>query len=71
VVQFPAGAMKGHSSLRYSIQTGSIAHPASKPMGTSVSNSGSETGLSPLLVPRLKKRGAVPPLPHISLWNGA
>jgi len=58
-VQFLAGA--GIFSLCHCVHTGSGAHPASFPMGTS--------DTFPHL--RLRMCAAIPPLPHSSSWYGA
>jgi hypothetical protein len=53
------------------IQTGSVAHPASYPMGTVGSFPGikrprHEADRSPPTSAEVKNCGAIPPLPHIS-----
>jgi hypothetical protein len=64
-------------SLLHSAQAGSGAHPASFPMGTGVSFprglSGQAVKLTThlQLLPRSRKRGSIPPLPHTPSWRSA
>jgi hypothetical protein len=76
-VRFPAGS-EGICSLRYRIQTGSVDHPSSYPVGTSGSFSGrkvAEAGVELTthlqLVSRLRMLGAIPPFPYTPSWRSA
>jgi len=73
-VQDPAGA--GNFPLNHRVQTGSVAHPASYPVGTRGSFPGGKAAAvwsCPLTrtVPRLRMRGATPPLPNMLSHCGA
>jgi hypothetical protein len=59
-VWFPAGT---DFSYLHSVQTGPGAHPASFWMDTGIKQPGHEAGHLPHLVPKLRMRGAIPPLP--------
>jgi len=66
------GSIPGRGwDLSHCIQTGTGAHPTSYPKGN-----GDSPGVKrperdySHLVPRLRMRGAVPPLPHTSSWRG-
>jgi len=74
-LQFPAGAMMKFYSLRHQVQTASWANPTSYPMSTGSSIPwGKAAGGVKLttylhLVPRLRMRGALPPLPkYVMRW---
>jgi hypothetical protein len=59
--------------LLHSVQTGSGAHPASNSVGTGgsylgVKRPGREADHSPSSSVEVKNGGAIPPLPHTSLW---
>jgi hypothetical protein len=71
-VQLLAGAMLGSASLWYHIQIGSVAHPASYPMGTvgSYPSQGMKLTTHLHLVPRLR-HGAIQPLLNTSSWHSA
>jgi hypothetical protein len=59
-----------HSIFR-SVQTGPEAHPTIHPMGPGIFfPSGKRPGREAHLVPTLRMRRAIPPLPHTSLWRG-
>jgi hypothetical protein len=66
-----------YSSFLHSIQTDSEAHSAVSPMGTwgsfpgGVKCQGHEADHSPPSSAEVKKGGATPPLPHMSLWHNA
>jgi hypothetical protein len=61
-VLFPAGAEKECFSLRHRVQTSSGTRPASCAVGTR----GVKLTTQLHLVPRVRIRGALPPLPHKS-----
>jgi hypothetical protein len=74
-VRFPAGA--GNFSLHHRVQNGSGAHPASYPMGTSVSFSGGKAArawswpLTSISCRGQRMSGAIPPLPNTPSWRFA
>jgi hypothetical protein len=73
-VRFPAGA--SDFSLLHSVQTGSGAHPYSYPIGTAgsfggIKRPGREADHSPPFSVEVKNGGAIPQLPHTSLWRGS
>jgi hypothetical protein len=60
------------------VETGSMAHPASYPVGNEGSFpwgevAGGEADVSPPFSSKVKNEGAIPPLPHtrIYLWHSA
>jgi len=64
--RFPTEA--GNFSLLHRFQAGSGAHPASYPVGT---GQGLKLIAHVQLVPWLKMRGAISPLPDTTSWRGA
>jgi hypothetical protein len=63
-------------SLLHSVQTDSVAHQTSYPLGNGGSSSGvklpeHETDHSPPSSAEVKTVEAIPPLPHMSSWRGA
>jgi hypothetical protein len=71
-IRFPVGSKD--FSLLYSVQNGSGAHPTSYPMSTRGSIPGvKRPGREPdhSTSAEVKNDGAMPPLPHMSLWHNA
>jgi hypothetical protein len=56
-------------SLHHHVQTDSGAHPASYPVGTGTLTPGREADHSRHLMPKLRMRGSIPPLPNSSSWS--
>jgi hypothetical protein len=73
------GSVPGRSkrlSLLHRVQTGSGAHPTSYPMGTKGIFSGDKdvgawSWLLISVITEVKNCGAIPPIPHMSLWHYA
>jgi len=67
-VRFPPWA--GNFSLRHRVQTGSGAHTSSYPKDTVGSFPGSEANHLLHVLPRIRIRGFILPLPHMSSLRG-
>jgi hypothetical protein len=73
--EFDSRQGQGDSLLRHSVQTGSGAHTASCTVGTGDSFSGGKVARGVKLtthfypLPRIRLRGAIPPLPSTSSWR--
>jgi hypothetical protein len=75
----PGRGSDGLFSLLHRVHTDSAAHLACYPMNTGgggaltlwVKQLGREADNLLHLVPRIRMRGGIPPLPHIYSWSGA